>query len=424
VVALETLAQHNAMRSGDGHFRAVATAALTFAVVASSPRSAAAYRTAADLPGTAAERVRWESNPRITIGRSVLEVADLEPVADAVTASMTAWNQIACAYVSLQSDGLGDEAVLRDDRNTITLLRSWPADLDPAAAATTEVRYLRRGDEQLIVEADIYLNGEHHEWSLTGADSGATDLRAVLTHEFGHLLGLLHPCGDPGAPVCDDRHEGRAMHPTYSLGQRTLSDDERDGLCFLYPVEEPTACPMTCPSGLICGAEGYCTEPPCNEDADCASSRCTDGRCLAVAPDLGDPCAADQDCGRGLCASDGRCRAECPMGDCGTADVCEDGWCQPASGGSYGDPCTSGADCASGWCWQHGARSSCTRPCDGACPAGDDCALIDDRAVCAPPISGGCSAGPPIRGSGANALVAWLLLMLGYRRGFGEATKR
>lgn len=400
----------------DGWSRSVVSACVIFALVTMGAGSARAYRTAADLPETTSERIRWASDPNIVIGRSLLEVGELEAVSAAVGSAITAWNQVECASIGVRSAGVGGDAAPADGTNTITLLRSWPADQDPAAAATTDVRYLRRGDGEEMVEADIYLNGEHHDWSLAGASGGPRDLQAVLTHELGHVLGLLHPCGDVGAPSCADEHVSSALHPTYSIGQRVPSEDDRAGLCFLYPVAEDSGarCPISCPTDLECGPDGRCEARACERSGDCDSGRCVDSRCQPIAPALGDPCTTDGECGVGSCAPDGICRSECPAGECSEGSHrCEGGLCRPVAGGDYGEPCDDGSDCASGWCWSRGRESGCTRACMGACPAGDRCTLVDARAVCAPRSSqGGCSTATSARTRGSW----WFVIALGLCR--------
>lgn len=64
---------------------------------------------------------------------------------------------------------------------------------------------------------------EAESWSLTGT-GGTFDLETVALHEIGHLLGLAHSA-DPNA----------IMYPTYTGVQRTLNQDDVDGIRRLYP---------------------------------------------------------------------------------------------------------------------------------------------------------------------------------------------
>jgi hypothetical protein len=63
------------------------------------------------------------------------------------------------------------------------------------------------------------------------------DLRNTTTHEAGHFVGLAH------TPVAD-----ATMQATAAIGEtkkRTLEDDDRQGLCTIYPKAAPTSVCVT-----------------------------------------------------------------------------------------------------------------------------------------------------------------------------------
>src|SRR5262249_17023075 len=150
-----------------------------------------------------------------------------------------------------------------DGINTIQWIFSgWTSrGLDPSAAGATDVQYEKGADGKwVIVEADIYLNAENHRWVASGTPpTGLRDLASVLTHEMGHLLGLLHPCepgGADGAPDCatDPAFAQATMYPIYDPAEVSLGDDDEAGACFLYPGN---ACEVAgCPAGMACSTTG------------------------------------------------------------------------------------------------------------------------------------------------------------------------
>lgn len=86
-----------------------------------------------------------------------------------------------------------------------------------------------------------------------GTACNADDVQAVVTHEAGHVLGLDHPCEYPGAtpppagyPSCSAGSYPQIMNPLVGdLSQRGIKDDDKLGVCTIYPKGGPT---LTCGS--------------------------------------------------------------------------------------------------------------------------------------------------------------------------------
>jgi hypothetical protein len=149
-----------------------------------------------------------------------------------------------------------------DHENTISVRTSdWnEPTYGPSVLALTTV-WTEGG---AIVDTDTELNGfaPPAPWALLLDDPAMAmmesdvDLRAALTHELGHVLGLAHPCylgAAPNPPQVDNLGHpvlacastlpasilNATMFPSASpgqIGERVLSDDELLALHDLYPA--------------------------------------------------------------------------------------------------------------------------------------------------------------------------------------------
>ncbi len=99
-----------------------------------------------------------------------------------------------------------------------------------------------------VDEADMALNTKF-PWSTAG---GNYDVETVFLHENGHVAGLGHTDVQPAV-----------MYPYYQGIQRSLYQDDIDGITALYPQD---------------GGGGQCTlgapGDPCNSDSECCSGKC------------------------------------------------------------------------------------------------------------------------------------------------------
>ncbi|WP_437747669.1 matrixin family metalloprotease [Sorangium sp. So ce302] len=133
----------------------------------------------------------------------------------------------------------------------------WPyVDSGNTLALTTVTYHLKTGE---IYDADMEVNSFDVALS-QGDDNGSFDLLSIATHEAGHFLGLSHS-SEPSA----------TMVAGYRPGLRDLSQDDRDGICAVYPPGEPIeGCNPTPRHGFsaLCAAD----QPEVKESDGCAAA--------------------------------------------------------------------------------------------------------------------------------------------------------
>jgi MYXO-CTERM domain-containing protein len=379
-----------------------------------------------------------------------------DAVEAALARSLDTWNAPECSALSLGFGGwVQGEPQAMDGKNSIAWVSDWAERNFPAdAPGNTNVQYRGSGDDWRIGEADVFLNASGFDWSTDAADG--TLVEAVLTHELGHALGLLHPCepdGQDGAPACDESDATvteTTMYPFYSPEQTSLAADDSAGLCYLYGATDAcasctnqetcvdgecrVACGDTvCEKGQECGFWGCapagacldrsCVDKACEAGVEGACgplATCTKGRCTKGKTTWGDACTASMNCEKGACLN-GICQPDCAEdSECGPLGSCErdaDGGasaCVESSRYEEGFTCDSGADCGSHICIFMGERAQCTSECksDKTCLEGWSCRNVEKRDVCVPPDfkpSGGCNVGPASNEPGS---LPWLVVAL------------
>ena len=399
----------------------------TASLLAAKP--ALAFRTGRDLADLSeTDRVKFAGQKiSFSLQKNLPSSLNLAAVEAALTASTSAWSAPACSGAQFSYDGASAaHAAPGDGVNTIEWVSDWSARGFPAdAPGATDVQYEKQDDRWAIVEADMYLNRAFTWTTDVPAASDEREVTAVVTHEAGHMLGLLHPCeagGADGAPTCsthfDDQYSGATMYPFYSPSESVLSQDDIDGVCFLYPravcpdagcgdgqVCTVAGCAATC-ADRVCEVGDVCAGDACRAQSSCLFESCAGSPCLTNAgcgvfdhcdgsvcvrgdrPN-GDPCQMGADCSEGGCLNGACARA------CGVSAVCgADETCDAASGACssalspLGDTCQQGSECAGGLCVS-GAKSNpvCSRACGDtlpACPSGWSCDHVDGKQACAP----------------------------------------
>ena len=257
------------------------------------------YRASPPLTGGLGAPYAWGSSSLNILGYPHgLPTMPVEQIGAAMTAAVAAWSKedptnATCSFLgltlSLQSVDAIAPAAGHDDVNTIALRDGVWTEIcttmksgamvchQPGELALTTV--WSRGCGQ-IVEADVEVNADASTPSAfmwadldsTTTNGGYHDLQNALTHEMGHFIGLDHTCElAPGAaagevdnlgnpvPDCSDAtlaEMDATMYPSSEAGdlsKRTLSQDDRDGLCGIYPLGTT---PVTC--GVGSGSSGGC----------------------------------------------------------------------------------------------------------------------------------------------------------------------
>jgi MYXO-CTERM domain-containing protein len=206
----------------------------------------------------------------------------------------------------------------------------WPTDLTPKGVAQTVV-HMNASNQ--ITDADIHVNGQDYTFSLQGGGA-IPDVRAIVTHEMGHALGLGH-----------STVMGATMWATYpgGIAWRSLEQDDRDGVCALYPGMGAPGCDTTpCPGGFVCVAN-QCERKGALGEV-CSPCKPMPGTCLGAGDDArcvdlpngghvcGRACTVDGDCGKNF-----HCKPTTTSGDlqCISDDGCASG----------PDTCTKDTDC-------------------------------------------------------------------------------
>lgn len=126
----------------------------------------------------------------------------------------------------------------RPNINTVTFRDRWSDDVFHGAesAAITIVTFSSPSGYILDADTELNLRGPNNPNGFDFAvDGGAAmvDLATILTHELGHTQGLAHS-GERSAVMWYRAGRGER--------RRVPTDDDRAGLCDVYPPRERGAC--------------------------------------------------------------------------------------------------------------------------------------------------------------------------------------
>lgn len=164
-----------------------------------------------------------------------------------------------------------------DDNANIVMFRDSDSELSPfTIALSTIIANLRTGE---ILDVDIEINSRDFDFYLDDASASdeGHDLRLVINHELGHLLGLSHT-----------RAAGALMRAEYAGSDRLPSLDDVGGICEIFPVSssDPT-CSAPLASDACVGEDSRCPVVVSSDSGGCAQSGGAPGSPLWVLGLLG-----------------------------------------------------------------------------------------------------------------------------------------
>lgn len=176
-------------------------------------------------------------------GRPSLDIADL----GAVSCNAPQYNQ---------SGPNANVWMFRDD--------AWESDRGFAGAAELAITIVTyHPDTGEIYDADVEINS--HQIPITIGDENVQyDLASIVTHEAGHFLGLSH------SRVLDSVMRVNYLPGTTSL--RQLAEDDREGICAIYPPDREV------PNGNCTPRHGFTSACYRPNDGGCSIASQTVGR--------------------------------------------------------------------------------------------------------------------------------------------------
>ena len=232
------------------------------------------------LTGFTWEQTHSQNNPDVllrqtgsciyyTINSAGSDDISFDTLKEVVDTSFATWEDVDCSYFRFveTAPSAVDEVTFHPNKGNLNLLVWREAKIDwpfsRAAVAMTTVQH--DPNSGVIYDTDIEFNGA---WFTFGTNpsypavTSMTDLENTLTHEIGHIVGLDHS-GDPAATMYADSESGE-------IKKRSLADDDIDGLCTLYPLDDD---PEECREpycGLGLDGEDTCYGVSNGDDGDCS----------------------------------------------------------------------------------------------------------------------------------------------------------
>ena len=189
-----------------------------------------------------------------------------------VIRSFDEWTNPGCSAFSHSYQGTSaTDPLAQSQRHIVGFYESgWPY-----GRSTLGVTLTSFWSDCTIAGSDMVMNAQDWTWVIGQPSTWSqADLRAVVTHEAGHWLGMDH-----------STYSGSSLFASYSggIGERDLTCDDTMGVCRAYPSGSNTCssskycdCGVQCVNGT-CGGEGDAdTDADSDSDADTDTDTDTD----------------------------------------------------------------------------------------------------------------------------------------------------
>jgi hypothetical protein len=214
------------------------TLLIVFIIPVAAPTAASAYT----LKTTSNEsQIRWAYDAiSMRYDPNLEMLLDRESVNGASVMASEAWRGFSRVPDILINNGKPKPAGFSSDNptNGIYLADPWP--YEPEKLAVTVTTYEESTGR--LLDADVLVNPKV-AFAILSEDeqsdgSGSYDFVSILTHEFGHVLGLGESYDDPMATMC----------PQIACGEthkRSIEEDDETGILEAYsgePPEEAVGC--------------------------------------------------------------------------------------------------------------------------------------------------------------------------------------